>query len=173
MMKNYSNVKRAICIMVAAISIFPAASVSFGEDFKPPSISEIDFEFAQSLKAREEKVQELETKLQGREKELAQIQKEVDEKLANLLALQNEVKGQLEELDTSKDVQFRNLIKVYSAMSATKVSPLLNKMEDATVTQILRAMKADDVAKILPKLDPDKAVAVSQKLGMLNGVNVN
>ena len=52
-------------------------------------------------------------------------------------------------------------------MSATKVEPILKKMDDPTVTEILRAMKPDQVAKILPKLEQKKAVNVSRLLGML------
>ena len=60
---------------------------------------------------------------------------------------------------------FKNLIKVYSTMSATKLSPLLNQMTDENVARILRAMKADQVAKIVPKLESEKAVRVSRLLG--------
>jgi len=52
-------------------------------------------------------------------------------------------------------------------MSATKVAPLLDKMEDGDVVEILRAMKTDEVAKIIPRLDPDRAVRVSRGLGMM------
>ena len=50
-------------------------------------------------------------------------------------------------------------------MSSTKLAPLLNQMTDQNVTRILRAMKADQVAKIVPKLDSEKAVRVSRLLG--------
>jgi len=52
-------------------------------------------------------------------------------------------------------------------MSASRLAPLLNDMEDAAVTRILKAMKSDQVAKIIPKLDQDKAVRVSRMLGRM------
>ena len=173
MSRNYFMLKRRVCIIVTTISIFCVAGASSGANFKPPAINEVDFAFAESLKEREEKVQEREEQLKVLEKELADVQKEVDGKFAKLVALQTVVKGQLEELSTSTEVQFRSLVKVYSTMSSSKVAPLLNKMEDRSVVKILRAMKADVVAKIIPKLNQDKAVAVSKKLGMLNEINFN
>ncbi len=173
MMGNYYMFKKRAFIIGTAISFFCTLGIAPAAEFKPPAISEVDFEFAKSLKEREEKVQDREEQLKNQEQELADFQKEVDGKFAKLVALQIEVKGQLEELSISQNLQFRNLIKVYSTMSSTKVAPLLNKMEDKIVAKILRAMKSDVVAKIIPKLDQDKAVAVSKKLGMLNELNLN
>jgi hypothetical protein len=39
-------------------------------------------------------------------------------------------------------------------------------MEDVEVAEILRAMKTEAVAKIIPKLGQDKAVRVSRLLGL-------
>jgi flagellar motility protein MotE (MotC chaperone) len=41
-------------------------------------------------------------------------------------------------------------------------------MADANVAKILRAMKNDLVAKIIPKLEPQKAVRVSRLLGRIS-----
>lgn len=152
---------------IVLLSLFFVIGETWGDEQKPPKISDMDYEFAQSLKAREDKVVALEINLAEREKELSGVQKEVEEKLAKLVDLQREVKGQLESLGAQQDAQFQNLIKIYSTISSTKVAPLLNKMDDETVAQILRAMKSDIVAKIIPKLESDKAVSVSKKLGML------
>lgn len=173
MKSAYFMKKFKACIIITVLGVFCAVASSFGAEQKPPIISEIDFEFAKTLKEREGKVVEREEQLKEQEKVFAEVQKEVDEKLTTLFALQKEVKIQLEELNASKDAQFRNLIKVYSAMSSTKVAPLLDKMEDRVVVKILRAMNAESVAKIIPKLGQDKAVAVSKQLGVLNEINLN
>jgi len=105
--------------------------------------------------------------LAEKEKELAMIQKDIDEKLARIEELQKNVEARLDELNAVPDKEFRNLIKVYSSMRASKVAPLLDKMSVDEAVKILRAMKTDAVAKIIPKLEPNKAVAVSKKLGMI------
>lgn len=127
-------------------------------------------EEAASLKAREDAVAAREKENEKRKQELDKLDKEVGEKLTKLTALQNEVQKELDYIKglNVRDKEFRNLIKIYSAMKASKVALLLAEMTDANVAKILRAMKADQVAEILPKLDKDKAVRVSRLLGMID-----
>ncbi|MEJ2690668.1 MAG: MgtE protein [Deltaproteobacteria bacterium] len=127
-------------------------------------------EEAASLKAREDAVAAREKENEKRKLELDKLDKEVGEKLTKLTALQNEVQKELDYIKglNVRDKEFRNLIKIYSAMKASKVALLLAEMTDANVAKILRAMKADQVAEILPKLDKDKAVRVSRLLGMID-----
>ena len=127
-------------------------------------------EQAASLKAREDAVIAREKENERRQQELDKLEAEVSEKLVKLEALQDEVQKKLDYIAglNVRDKEFRNLIKVYSAMSATKVAPLLDEMDDDNVAKILRAMKADQVAKIIPKIDKDKAVRVSRLLGMID-----
>jgi len=137
------------------------------QEQKAVKIDKLDFEVAKSLKEREADIDRREKRVQDQEKELKQLREDVEGKLARLVQLQNELKDQLAALNDKRDAQFNNLIKVYSTMSASKAAPLLNKMEDEVVVKILRAMKTDLVAKIIPKLNPEKAVTVSTSLGML------
>lgn len=125
---------------------------------------------AVSLKEREEAVKVREQEINRRSRELAALEQDVKEKLERLAKTQDEVQKKLDYIDSLKvrDKEFRNLVKVYSAMSATKLAPLLNEMQDHNVAKILRAMKTEEVAKVIPKLDKDKAVRVSRILGMMN-----
>lgn len=127
-------------------------------------------EQAASLKAREDAVLAREKENERRKLELDKLESEVNEKLTKLLAIQEDVQKKLDYIESLnvRDKEFRNLIKVYSAMSASKVAPLLDEMTDDNAAKILRAMKADEVAKIIPKLDKDKAVRVSRILGMID-----
>ncbi len=134
---------------------------------KPVRVGPGEIEYAASLQAREQAVAAKEKELARREEQLAAVQKEVDARLARLVTLQRELQNRVASLQQVADKDFKNLIKVYSAMSATKLAPLLNEMDDDAVTRILRAMKVDQVAKIIPKLDQDKAVRVSQQLGSM------
>lgn len=134
---------------------------------KPVKATAQEISESGSLRAREEAVEVKEKELGIKEQELVELQKELDAKLENLIALQSDLKVQLDALKSVKDQRFRNLINVYTAMSASKVAPLLDKMEDDEAAEILKAMKPDVVAKILPKMDKDKAVRLSKDLGLL------
>lgn len=154
-------------VSLLLLSVVFLAAAAPAAERKPVRITPVDVEQALDLKAREEAVAAREKELAAREKELAAVQKDVDEKLRRIAALQKEIREELAGFSAVRSREFKNLIKVYSSMSASKVAPLLNKMDDKDVVRILRAMKSDLVAKILPKLEPDKAVEVSRRLGLI------
>jgi flagellar motility protein MotE (MotC chaperone) len=128
-----------------------------------------DIERSMALKAREDKLKLREDALQKKEAEFKSLQQDIETRINKLKSAQTEVSAALDEFKAVKSKNFKNLIKVYSAMSASKLAPLLNNMDDGEVTKILRAMQTDLVAKVIPKLRPQKAVAVSKRLGMLGG----
>ncbi len=138
------------------------------EEFKPITASSKEIAFARSLKERETIVIKQEEELEKKLQEFTALQEDVETKLDRLTRLEQDVQKKIDELIGIKDKEFKNLIKVYSTMSPSKVAPLLNKMEDGTVVKILRAMKSDVVAKIIPKLDQSKAVRISKDLGLLD-----
>jgi|GEM_PF-973850 len=158
---KYRRMTQAAVVLLILAATIPA----FTEEKPPIKLSNQELSVSAALKAREEAVAAREKAAAEKEKELAALAKEVDDKFSQLNKLQEEVKGQLGPAGPGRDQNFKNLIKVYSAMSPSKVAPLLDKMEDAESVEILRAMKTDAVAKIIPKLGQDKAVRVSRLLG--------
>lgn len=154
-------------LAMTALGLVCLAGPAMAADKKPVKASAQEIALSATLKEREAAVVAKEKELALKEEELAKLSQQVDEKYTKLIALQQEVKTQLEDLNKERDQRFRNLIKIYSNMSASKVAPLLDKMEDADAVEILRAMKAEEVAKIMPKLDQNKAVRLSMRLGLL------
>ncbi len=151
---------------VVLVVIFSVHSMAIAKN-NPVRASVKEMERASSVLEREKAVAEKEKMLAGQEEKINTLNAELDKKIDRLGKLQDQVEVQLNELKTIKTKRFKDLIKVYSTMSASKVAPLLNSMEDGTVAEILRAMKTDAVAKIMPKLDPEKAVRVSRSMGLL------
>jgi flagellar motility protein MotE (MotC chaperone) len=131
----------------------------------PVAISPEEIEKSISLQQREEAVAAREKELDRRQQELDAVQKELDGRLEQITALQKDVEAKLAAIRQEQDTSFKNLIKVYSSMSASKIAPLLNQMTDDNVAQVLRAMKPEQVGQIMPKLDSEKAVRVSKLLG--------
>ncbi len=160
--RNSRYVILIIIVMLIMLMSIPA----FTEEKPPLKLTPQEISGALGLKERENALAVKEKALAEKEKELTALNKEVDEKFTKLNALQEELKGQLGGAVKGKDQQFKNLIKIYSAMSPSKVAPLLDKMEDVEAVEILRAMKTEAVAKIIPKLGQDKAVRVSRLLGL-------
>ena len=160
-----SNRKYIVLILLVLSALMVTIPV-FAEENSPVRLTPQEISVSASLKKREDAVAAKEKALAEKEKEVNAFSKEVDEKYTKLNALQEQLKGQLGGAAKGQDQQFKNLIKIYSAMSPSKVAPLLDKMEDIEAVEILRAMKTDAVAKILPKLGQDKAVRVTRLLGL-------
>jgi flagellar motility protein MotE (MotC chaperone) len=155
----------AIPIFVVLLSLV-VTIFAFSEEKYPARLTAQDISASAGLKDREDALAAREKALAEKEKELVALNREVDEKFSRLNAQQEEFKGQIGRAAQGRDQEFKKLIKVYSAMSPSKVAPLLGQMEDAEAVEILRAMKVEAVAKIIPKLTPDKAVRVTRLLGL-------
>jgi flagellar motility protein MotE (MotC chaperone) len=155
----------AIPVFVVLLSLV-VTIFAFSEEKYPARLTAQDISASAGLKDREDALAVREKALAEKEKELVALNREVDEKFSRLNALQEEFKGQIGRAAQGRDQEFKKLIKIYSAMSPSKVAPLLGQMEDAEAVEILRAMKAEAVAKIIPKLTPDKAVRVTRLLGL-------
>lgn len=161
---------KMIFLMLAALGLMVSGGAVLHALDKQPvkAITPEDVSNAFNMKDREAAVVAKEAEISKREQVQEQVKKELDEKLAKLTSLQMELKDQLAAIKGAQSQEFSNLVKVYSAMSASKVAPLLDSMEDPAVVKIFRAMKTDQVAKIMPKLTQEKAVTVSQSLGMID-----
>ncbi len=133
----------------------------------PIRVKQAEIEMAASLRVRELAVSIQEKEIGRREKMLEGIRQDVEAKLIEITKLQEDVTTKLALLQERQTEDFRNLIKVYSTMSVSKLVPLLNQMGDADVARILRAMKTEQVGKIVAKMDQKKAVRISQLLGGL------
>jgi flagellar motility protein MotE (MotC chaperone) len=166
-MKQNDMISVARAIVLASILFFCLPTLA-GAGNKPVTASPEEVKFSVSLQKREQAVAEKEKKLKQQQEQLVILKKDIDEKLAKISTLQKDIAEKLAELKQVQDAEFKNLIKVFSTMSASKVAPLLNEMDDRNVARILRAMKNDLVAKIIPKLEPRKAVRVSRILGRID-----
>lgn len=155
-------------LITLAMCMVLVSPVSGHAENKPVTVSPEESQFAVSLQKREAAVVEREQVLKREQEQLAILKKDVDEKLAEVIALQKDIAEKLAVLKQEQDADFANLIKVFSTMSASKVAPLLNEMDDRNVARILKAMKNDLVAKIIPKIEPRKAVRVSRILGRID-----
>lgn len=154
--------------LLVGMMLATAIPFGFGQTTKKADKPTSD-ELAQinELHDREKLIAAKEKELAEKEEELKARQQENDEKLTKLLEVQADLKAKLDELKVVKDKQFRELMKVYTAMSPSKVAPLLNQMEDNEALEVLKGLKTDHVAKIMPKLEQQKAVRLSRMLGLL------
>ena len=161
---NNSGWLRWVCILFLSATFSCGDSV-FAKD--PVKLTPQELSLAASLKEKQKGLEKREKDVEAKEARLVKLERELDEKLTRIMAIQQNIASTLAELEAVKDRQFKNLVKVYSAMSATKAAELLNEMDDRDAVEILKAMKTEEIAKIIPKIDRDKAVRISRDIGLL------
>lgn len=172
-MENTQRSKRSrvgLFVMGLVVGGILASAIPFGfgqTTKKTEKATSEELAQVSELREREKIIAAREKELAEKDEELKARQQEADEKLTKLIAVQNDLKIKLDELKVVKDKQFRELMKVYTAMSPSKVAPLLNQMEDNEALEVLKGLKTDHVAKIMPKLEQQKAVRLSRLLGLL------
>ncbi len=155
-----------ICLIVFSLPL-----AAYSADQPLHKAGAVDLERTQALRKREAAVRAREAALKVKEKRLTAMKADIDKRITRLTGMQKNFEARLAagmaEYKAVKNKNFKKLIKIYSAMSPSKLAPLLNAMSDLETTRVLRAMKTDLAAKIIAKLDQAKAVAVSKRLGML------
>jgi len=134
---------------------------------RPVRASQEELAHSSRLRDRERALTAWEERLTQREQLLAEMEQDLERELERVLALQQEAKATLDALTAARDQAFRDLIRVYSAMRPTRVAELLNQMSDQDALEILRGLKTDMVADIIPRLEREKAVRLSRQLGLL------
>lgn len=115
----------------------------------------------EALDAREQKLNDLETRLNTEMQEVSAVTQAVSQLQANFD--QNVIRFQAQELDNVKHQS-----KLISAMSPEGAVAMLNQMPDALAVRILYVMKADDASRILDALSK-KDEAGAKHAAMLAG----
>ncbi len=168
--KNFIRLALVVTIIICLIVLLQPL-VAPAADQPLHKAGAVDLERAQALRKREAVVRARETVLKAKEKQLTAMKADINKRITRLAEMQKNFEARLAagmaEYQAVKNKNFKKLIKIYSAMSPSKLAPLLNAMSDLETTRVLRAMKTDLAAKIIAKLDQAKAVAVSKRLGML------
>ena len=136
----------------------PFISSVFNED-KTQSVKEIEKEMIKleaEIKDREAKISQLQTELDSKENEISmvQIEKErLEEEIDELTAMKEQNKR-----------AFKDIVKTYETISAKKAAPILAQMSEDEALQILSSVKADTLAAIMEKMEPEDAARYTELL---------
>jgi flagellar motility protein MotE (MotC chaperone) len=108
------------------------------------------------IKDREEEISQLQTELENKGKDIQRaelennrLQKEIDDMSAN---------------ETDRTRALKDMIKTYETMSPKKAAPIIVKMNDNEALKILSSIKADILAAIMEKMNPQDAAKYTQLL---------
>lgn len=118
----------------------------------------------ESLASRQAVLEKRERELAAREDRLEIYEKDLAEKIAYLENLQKEIARESGDMARADAEAAASLAKVYAAMKPSEAAPLLDRLDDETVLRILAHMRAKQIGELLPLLDRDKAIVLTQAL---------
>lgn len=93
---------------------------------------------------------------------LAKLKQQQDATIESIRAAEEE-RQQKEAEKTGNGI--RKLAKIYEAMRPEDAAPILAKLDDQTIIQLLQSMRQRQAAKILTNFDPDLAARISEGIG--------
>ncbi|MFO1445909.1 hypothetical protein KDN24_22445 [Bacillus sp. Bva_UNVM-123] len=136
----------------------PFISSMFNEE-KTKSVEGLEKEMVDleaEINDREAKIAQLQTKLESKDKEISKAQLEKER-------LEDEI-VELTEMKEKNKRAFKDIIKTYETISAKKSALIITQMGEDEALQILSSVKADTLAAIMEKMDPEEAARYTELL---------
>jgi hypothetical protein len=131
---------------------------------QPPQGHEEARTLLESLARRQTELTERERALTAREDRVALYEEDLTAKIAHLESLQQEMSRDSKVAEDADSEAASSLAKVYAAMKPADAAPLLDRLDDDTVLRILAHMRAKQIGELLPLLDREKAIVLTQAL---------
>jgi flagellar motility protein MotE (MotC chaperone) len=130
---------------------------------KVPLLSSIINGESSNSEVMESQLIELEAEIKDREARITQLESQLDSKELEIerAGLEKQrLEQEIEELTAIKEENkraFKDIVKTYESISAKKAAPILTEMKDEEALKILSNVKADTLAAIMEKMDPEDA----------------
>ncbi|MBT2688559.1 MotE family protein [Bacillus sp. ISL-47] len=145
---------------------------------KVPLLSSIFNGESSNSEVMESQLIELEAEIKDREARITQLESQLDSKELEIerAGLEKQrLEQEIEELTAIKEENkraFKDIVKTYESISAKKAAPILTEMKDEEAVKILSNVKADTLAAIMEKMDPEDAAHYTALLTAAKESNV-
>lgn len=126
--------------------------------------SDAELEVLQSLSARREALDRRADDLDTRESLLHLAERRLDERIAKLEELRAVIEMHLDTYETQEDERLRNLVRIYESMKPKEAARIFQDLEMDVLLDVVSRMRAQQSAKILAAMDPDRAKTVTTEL---------
>jgi flagellar motility protein MotE (MotC chaperone) len=138
-----------------------------GQADKTPNRAEVS-QLLQALRAREERVTELESQIEVRSKALAVADQEITRRLTSLEEAETNLRQTLSLADGAAEDDLARLTTVYESMKPKDAAKLFEAMEPDFAAGFLGRMRPDVAAAIMTGLSPERAYSISAILAGRN-----
>lgn len=126
--------------------------------------SPVNIEMLETIKKRSEELDARSTALDQKEEQLNMLQTTIDQKLQKMTSVQKKIEELLAAREDLIGRSIKHLVKVYSAMKPNEAAKLMEKLDQDISIQIFSKMKGKNAAKILGKMDTSIATNLSDKI---------
>ena len=126
--------------------------------------SEAEIKLLQELDIRRIELERREQALRVREKLADLAEAELKDRVEKMNELQKQLTVLLKNLSNKEEAELVQLAKIYEEMRPNNAAIVLNKLDDNIVFDLFKRMNRKDTAKIMEKMDPEKARRISKML---------
>ncbi|MBZ0271689.1 hypothetical protein K8I61_06610 [bacterium] len=161
-----------LCVVFLSVAAWPALVLAADDDTADDdaaadALAEQEVDDVAVIAAREESRSFLEAERAAIEREresLARLRTQVKKEIDELLALEARIDAQLKARELAQDDKVKKLVKVYSAMRADDVAPLLSALDEDLALRVLYGMKAKKQAELLARMTPERAARIADRI---------
>lgn len=105
-----------------------------------------------------------EAELKIKEERLAAVERSIDEKIREYEAIRDKIDAYLKEAKAVQDQDMAQLVKLYESMPPEAAAGRISMLENQLAVKVLKGMKSRPLSKVMAKLDPAKAAALSKMM---------
>ena len=142
----------------------PAAATAVPPPGALKHYSDAELQLLQDLDSRRVELERREQVLVVRETLLDLAEERINTQVVQLTALQDEIKRLLGDLSDKEAKELDALARIYENMKPQEAATILNELDERIVYDLFRRIKQKNAAKILEKMNKEKAREVSTRL---------
>ena len=133
-------------------------------------VSPSEIRMLENLLERRTWLDKRERDIDMREKLLAATEIRIDQKISELKAINTNIEGFIKQFDAREDEKITSLVKIYETMKPKDAARIFNELELEILLELLRRMREAKAALIIAKMNPAKAMIVTNQLAMRNSL---
>ncbi len=118
----------------------------------------------EAVAQKDRKLAQRERILAERESQIELAEKSLEAKIAELEEVERKLSATLDLLEQEGKAARESLAKIYSGMKPDEAARILSNLDEDTVMRIFAGMKERNISQILPLVDRELAVALTNRL---------
>jgi flagellar motility protein MotE (MotC chaperone) len=126
--------------------------------------SDIEVKLLQELELRRVELERREQALNIRERLVDLAESRLTNRVNRMEALQTGLEKLLSNLSDKEEQELEQLAKIYEAMKPAAAATVMDRLDDRIVFDVFKRMKNKNTAKVMEKMSPVKAKAISELL---------